>query len=85
MVKLKILSEDFCIILKLYVEWSSVVMWNDSEFAFTQEVGFSLKERLSNRLADEEHKNNLKLDSSSRKILKNLGHDLESIFGRVLP
>ena len=46
LVKLKILSEDFCIILKLYMEWSSVVMWNDSEFAFTQEVGFSLKERL---------------------------------------
>ena len=47
------------------------MMWNDSEFAFTQEVGFSLKERLSNRLPDEEHKNNLKLDES-RALQKNL-------------
>ena len=78
LVKLKILSEDFCIIIKLYMEWSSVVRWNDSEFAFTQEVGFSLKERLANRLADEEHKNNLKLDES-RALQKNL------VQGRTLP
>ena len=55
LVKLKILSEDFSVLIKLYTEWSSVVHWNDTEFAFTQEVGFNLKEKLANRLTDEEH------------------------------
>ena len=78
LVKLKILSEDFSVLIKLYTEWSSVVNWNDTELAFTQEVGFNLKEKLANRLADEEHKNNLKLDES-RVLQKNL------VQGRTLP
>ena len=55
MVKFKILSEDFCILIKLYMEWSAIVSRSEKNLAFTQEIEFSVKERLANRLNEEKH------------------------------